>query len=360
MPFSSSFSPGHQFQTYKKVMSIRISSNGVIDPHNNDVLFGRGNNVNRHLGNLNFRKLCRENKAHYAMCSKLEKKAVSVKIVNTVKKLDPPGRFLRRNKEGKWVDVGDQEAREKTSQALRDCLPEDEALSEASDPKSNVDKKMMSQKGHSRKQTAPGRIQTTGTYFGGIFDFNAVMGHGSFAPGVAFSMNPMNANRFNTIGGFPMPTSKYISKNQRRYTPTDKIGVSSTNRLPEMQHQQKSFTTSSSEFTSITQHRQHSSLCSSNVVPAPSNKGQNQISFAVNTTRSALSATPSSVLSNDQPNQNLASDANEDILGELPQSHKEITQPTSIKYSRLKRGHVRFINKCCFVFEVRYLTFSLS
>lgn len=42
-------------------------------------------------------------------------------IVRAIRNGDPPGRFLRKDETtGKWVDIGDKKAAEKTSQALRE------------------------------------------------------------------------------------------------------------------------------------------------------------------------------------------------------------------------------------------------
>jgi len=47
--------------------------------------------------------------------------AISRSIVEAVRSMSPPGRFLEKNTEtGLWSDIGDRKATEKTSQALRD------------------------------------------------------------------------------------------------------------------------------------------------------------------------------------------------------------------------------------------------
>jgi hypothetical protein len=52
---------------------------------------------------------------------KIQKPSVARVIVKAIRCGDPPGRFLRKDeKTGKWVDVGDKKAAEKTSQALRE------------------------------------------------------------------------------------------------------------------------------------------------------------------------------------------------------------------------------------------------
>jgi hypothetical protein len=46
---------------------------------------------------------------------------ISRSIVEAVRSLDPPGRFLEKNPDtGLWSDIGHKKAIEKTSQALRD------------------------------------------------------------------------------------------------------------------------------------------------------------------------------------------------------------------------------------------------
>lgn len=64
-------------------------------------------------------------KCLYLHSSKRDKPSVSKGIVQAIRNLDPPGRFLQRDElTGLWYDIGDQKAREKTSQALREGAPE--------------------------------------------------------------------------------------------------------------------------------------------------------------------------------------------------------------------------------------------
>jgi hypothetical protein len=57
----------------------------------------------------------------YLSIGKREKMTVSRAIVKQVRAMNPPGRFLERDPEsGRYFDVGDKKAIEKTSQALRD------------------------------------------------------------------------------------------------------------------------------------------------------------------------------------------------------------------------------------------------
>jgi len=62
----------------------------------------------------------------YVTSTKRQKMSISRSIVDAVRSLDPPGRFLEKDvSSGIWFDIGDKKAVEKTSQALRDgaaCL----------------------------------------------------------------------------------------------------------------------------------------------------------------------------------------------------------------------------------------------
>jgi hypothetical protein len=56
-------------------------------------------------------------------------------IVRAIRTGDPPGRFLRKDdKTGKWVDIGDKKAAEKTSQALREKTTEEKDRPPNSEP----------------------------------------------------------------------------------------------------------------------------------------------------------------------------------------------------------------------------------
>lgn len=93
---------------------------------NNDVLCGRGGLTNHHPGNVFFRRMVRMRQEDYLRASKRDKAGVARDIVDTIRKLDPSGRFLKKdkNKPGQWVEIGNRKAREKTSQALREGAPE--------------------------------------------------------------------------------------------------------------------------------------------------------------------------------------------------------------------------------------------
>lgn len=92
--------------------------------HDHDVLCGRGGSVGAHPGNKYFQKLIKERKQIYLNSRKLEKKSVATELVNIIHKLDPPGRFLKRNDEtGCYIEISNSKANEKTRQALRENAP---------------------------------------------------------------------------------------------------------------------------------------------------------------------------------------------------------------------------------------------
>jgi len=96
----------------------------VIEPNDNDVLYGRGGGTNHHPGNKRYRQMVNELKENYVNAKGMEKHRFPYEIVSKWRKQDPPGRFLKFNECTRvWYDVGDKKAREKTSQALREKAP---------------------------------------------------------------------------------------------------------------------------------------------------------------------------------------------------------------------------------------------
>jgi hypothetical protein len=62
----------------------------------------------------------------YVRAPKIQKPSVARVIVRAIRNGDPPGRFLRKDERtGRWVDIGDKKAAEKTSQALREKISDD-------------------------------------------------------------------------------------------------------------------------------------------------------------------------------------------------------------------------------------------
>jgi hypothetical protein len=96
----------------------------IKDPHDNDVMYGRGGGTNHHAGNKMYRTLVEDRKLEYVNSKRLDKPLVALEIIRLWRGQLPPGRFLKLDeKMGLWNDVGDKKAREKTSQALREKAP---------------------------------------------------------------------------------------------------------------------------------------------------------------------------------------------------------------------------------------------
>lgn len=99
----------------------------IADPNENDVLCGRGGRINSHAGNVQFRDIIHSKKKEYLAPStkKLEKAHIAAGIVNDIRTMDPPGRFLKEDRgTGLWFDIGDAKAIKKTGQALREDAPD--------------------------------------------------------------------------------------------------------------------------------------------------------------------------------------------------------------------------------------------
>lgn len=93
-------------------------------PTVHDVICGRGRKAFNHVGNERFRKLVESRLEEYSnAAAKLEKSYILSDIVCEVRQRSPQGGFVKRDSSsGRWYEVGDFLAREKTSQAFRDAL----------------------------------------------------------------------------------------------------------------------------------------------------------------------------------------------------------------------------------------------
>jgi hypothetical protein len=88
-----------------------------------DVLCGRGGETNHHPGNVQYRGLVKKYQRLYLKAKRRDKPKIARLIVDTVRRRT--GRFLKKDPvAGVWKDVGNNKAREKTSQALREGAPE--------------------------------------------------------------------------------------------------------------------------------------------------------------------------------------------------------------------------------------------
>lgn len=127
-PFDASTNLSQKIQTYRSVSAQHDVLSKTLYPPipksqvtDRDVLFGRGGGTNRHKGNMYFRDLVSESQPRYLQARKLEKTAISKKIIAHIR--GRQGRFLKWNpRTDLWEDVGDRKAVEKASQALREGL----------------------------------------------------------------------------------------------------------------------------------------------------------------------------------------------------------------------------------------------
>jgi hypothetical protein len=107
----------------KQHVTVMPSKEGIKFYSRNDVLCGRGGGTNVHPGNRRFRDLINANRRAYLKARKNDKPAISRSIVRTIREMN--GRFLKKDEKlGLWFEIGDDGAREKTSQALRQRAPE--------------------------------------------------------------------------------------------------------------------------------------------------------------------------------------------------------------------------------------------
>jgi len=108
----------------RRMTKNRILEPTTITPHHNDVLCGRGlyRIHSHHPGNVQYQKLVDQKARLYLMARlKSEKQQIISMILNEIRKLDPPGRFLLIEDEDSnlWRDIGDKKAQYKICQSLR-------------------------------------------------------------------------------------------------------------------------------------------------------------------------------------------------------------------------------------------------
>ena len=103
----------------------RLKDNELSTLSENDVLLGRGTPTNTHNGNITFRHVVKNYKGSY-LCARnnYEKYMIAMEVQQKIKSLSPPGRFIRRYfKTNTWIEIDDNEIRQKICQALREKAP---------------------------------------------------------------------------------------------------------------------------------------------------------------------------------------------------------------------------------------------
>ena len=85
----------------------------------NDVLTGRGKGSYNRSGNVQWRVAIEQMVVHSPTEEDLQKRISASRAVRFVRSRNPPGRFLRKKEDGRWYDIGDLNAIEKTLQVYR-------------------------------------------------------------------------------------------------------------------------------------------------------------------------------------------------------------------------------------------------
>ena len=94
----------------------------IEEPHDHDLICGRGGKVNAHPGNRRFRSWVNDRKEAYTRAqAKGEKNAIAQSILEALFSQNPPGRVLQFDeKNGMYTEVSFKKAMSKTTQALRE------------------------------------------------------------------------------------------------------------------------------------------------------------------------------------------------------------------------------------------------
>jgi hypothetical protein len=116
-------------QVPRSIQKDRKTDHTIIQPTDNDVLCGRGGGINRHCGNVIYRRVVEYNKNVYKGVPKRYRQLVSQSIVQAI--LNAGGRFLQQSKGDSWKEIHFRRAVQKTSQALRERTDEELQLAQA-------------------------------------------------------------------------------------------------------------------------------------------------------------------------------------------------------------------------------------
>lgn len=105
----------------RKVKDAALANTGTFEgidlPLLDDVLVGRGKPIGDHGGNIKLRQLVSAHQDEYEAATKIQKTEIVTKVVNITKKY--PARFLKKSKEGWWIEASDKEAHAKVGTCFR-------------------------------------------------------------------------------------------------------------------------------------------------------------------------------------------------------------------------------------------------
>jgi len=174
-------------------------------PHPHDVLCGRGGSINSHPGNIRFREWVKVRKQAYNLATtKVSKARMCREVFNLVRGLNPPGRFLQRMDDSGitggcwWMEINEQKALAKTSQALREGAPRIREMhkTETTPPPPPLERKRSNSRGTKRKAAVkepPAKRAKRGSISGPKepkHDINNEIHH----PGNVFQMTPTSSS----------------------------------------------------------------------------------------------------------------------------------------------------------------------
>jgi hypothetical protein len=136
-------------------------------PNDSDVICGRGGGSNHHKGNETFRRIVKEKKGGYVETDgRTPKAGIAWTVVQWIRyKQNPPGRFLEKNENGTWTEVGDKKAQVKTSQALREKNSNRTKKHRHSEkPKNNCLVSKMTEEGVAKKTTLEPGLKASASF----------------------------------------------------------------------------------------------------------------------------------------------------------------------------------------------------
>ena len=132
------------------------SYTNITQPGSHDVMIGRGGGTNHNPGNIRFRQLICTRKDEYKSAKRSQKPIIAQEIVSAWRAQVPPGRFLKQDESTMlWYDVGNEEAKVKAAQKLRDSNKDNSWTNNKVEPKDeNSKKKKKDREKKKRKSSA--------------------------------------------------------------------------------------------------------------------------------------------------------------------------------------------------------------
>lgn len=86
------------------------------------VICSRTKDARNHMGNQRLRVLIDSHLERYATANRIEKGIIVSSIIDNVRQASNGGGFVKQDKAGFWIEVGDAVAREKVGQSIREGL----------------------------------------------------------------------------------------------------------------------------------------------------------------------------------------------------------------------------------------------